>query len=552
MLKIQHPNKTLIKQWEHILCHKALIFSVHNSKLLYDFEDQKTITVFYGFLDQDLEGKTNAAHFLAEKIQQQGIAGLNDCYGSFIVIHYNSNNRNFLVANDALGDFAVHFRNEGNIVHGSDFPSPLLDKDKIVINKDRLLHYFALTQPQNNGCFYENIQQLKGGQYLTISGQTNKIEPYYIPQQKLKSKDKSTEKLAEKFKHLLQTVIAFQTQGESRIGVMMSGGMDSTLVAASALATNKQISTFSYVFPNMPEANESIWIDAMRSLDLDMHTFSGERHWPLLSPWHISPNSPVSNPYRPLKSIIYNQAKNKKINIVLTGVFADHLYTGYIYWLVDQVKKRPLSAIKSVFSTIKKHGLKTGLKQIAPKKWSSNTTLNAPWLSKEAQLKLKSKISQQTIRKSPHSQQFNLVTGIATAQSSWMDNEYSFMEGISVRHPFRDRRIVEFFLAIPAWLLGDFNQPKKLAKTTAKDLLPASIIRRQKTTTLKPMFIKGVLEKEIEKVRKLLKNPQCQWPEYVSKERIYSLLDHPKKQYKDVDYLILWQCISFELWQRTL
>ena len=116
----------------------------------------------------------------------------------------------------------------------------------------------------------------------------------------------------------------------------MSGGMDSTFVAANALKTNKKVSAFSYVFPTIPQANETMWIDSMRSLDIQMNTFVGESYWPLKQPHPVSLNSPLNNPYRNLKEVIYKNAQNKNIKILLSGVFADHLYTGYIYWLVDQ------------------------------------------------------------------------------------------------------------------------------------------------------------------------------------------------------------------------
>ncbi len=68
----------------------------------------------------------------------------------------------------------------------------------------------------------------------------------------------------------MQTAITFQTKGQIQVGVMMSGGMDSTFVAANCQKANKQVKAFSYVFPNMPNANESIWLDVMRKKGFDM------------------------------------------------------------------------------------------------------------------------------------------------------------------------------------------------------------------------------------------------------------------------------------------
>ncbi|VAW38266.1 hypothetical protein MNBD_GAMMA01-782 [hydrothermal vent metagenome] len=558
MLKIQDNNHKPIRQWENITSQKTVVFTVHNASLVDCFEDERGVTVFYGFLDQEHTGNSTAK-FVAKQIEQTGVAGLNQCYGSFIVVHYEHSQQKFTLANDALGDFALHYTTNGNVISISDFPKALLNKNNLAINNDRLLYYFALTQPSQNGCFFQQIQQLNAGQCLTIRGQDMVVANYYRPPDTVNYKTRSIKDLSQQFISLMQTVVKYQTQGQQRVGVMMSGGMDSTFVTVNCLQTQKQVSAFSYVFPNIPQANESVWIDAMRKQNLkqgfqslDMHTFSGEAYWSLKSPWHISLNTPVSNPYRLLKSVIYQNAHNRGLKILLSGVFADHLYTGYIYWLVDQIKRKPITAIKSLYSLSKQHGIKMSLKQIAPAKWKSRAKLSAPWLSKQAQQLLGEKDKQQQVIKHPHPQQYTLTYGIATAQAAWLDNEYSFKHNIVVRHPFRDRRIVEFLMSIPAWVLGDINNPKRFVKTASAGLLPDSIIRRTKITTLKPLFIKGVLDKELHKVRDLLADTSCNWQQYINKKLITTMLANPQAHYQDSEYLALWQVIGFELWQRRL
>ncbi len=530
---------------------KTIIFTVHNTGILDYFEDQQSITICYGFIDQEI-GDINKAQHIASLIYQHGINGLNYCYGSFIIISYNKINQQCIIANDALGDFAVHYIINDTIIHISDFPKALLNKHNSSINRERLLHYFALSQPQKNASFFENISQLKPGQYLILKDQHTAIKTYYKPPVNVDYKTRSLKELSEQFKSLMQSVIKLQTQGQTKVGLMLSGGMDSTFVAANCLQADKRLSTFSYVFPHMPEANESIWIETMRKDISEMHTFSGEPHWSLKSPWHSSLNAPISNPYRHLKSVVYQRAESEKLKILLTGVFADHLYTGYIYWLVDQIKHKPLTAIKSLYKITRQSGFKSCLRQISPAKWSSKSKLTAPWLNKKAYRSLNKNIKQNPAIKHPHPQQYALAFGMATAQSCWLENEYAFKHHLSVRHPFRDRRIVEFLMSIPAWILGNNNQPKRFVQKTAVGLLPETIIRRKKTTTLKPLFIKGVLEKELQKVRDLLNSSECSWHDFVNKQLIHNILHKPDRHHKDSDYMILWQCIAYELWRKRL
>ncbi len=553
MLKLRTADNQLIQSWKVDSSYKNIVFSVHTTDVLSVYQDQQAITVFYGFLDQDYAA--TAAQFIHSILLTKGTDGLKACYGSFLVIQYDLNTQKITVSNDALGDFAAHYyiNKKDNTLHISDLPDLLLNQDNKAINNERLIHYFALSKPRNNANFFAEIKQVNPGQYL-IFGQ-GKIDSgyYYQPPQEVNFKNTSSEDLSAQFLELMQTVISYQTQGQTQIGVMMSGGMDSTFVAANALKTNKRVSAFSYVFPAIPEANESLWIDSMRTLDIEMNTFAGESYWPLKQPNPVSINSPLNNPYRNLKEVIYKKARSKDIKILLSGVFADHLYTGYIYWLIDLFKKRPLHAIKSLFLTMKQSGFTAGLRQVSPKKWSSQITYSAPWLSQSAHQQFAEILaSSNRPFKHPHPQQYDLVYSLSTAQNVWLDHEFSYQHGLFVRHPFRDRRVVEFLMSIPAWILGSNQLPKKWIRETAKELLPGAVTRRTTKTTLTPLFIKGVLEKEFTRVQKLLNSPDASWQNYIQQDLVKKLLENSKVANKEIDYMLLWQCVSYEMWQERL
>ncbi len=551
MLIIQDTSANIIKKWDGISHNKTLIFSVNSSDLVHFYENESCITVFYGFMDQDYP-HNNAAQLLSGMLEKHGIKALNECYGSFIVIHYNKIKQHYLIANDAMGDFIVNFTESDSTLHVSDLPAALLNSKNSSINQQQILDYFALIRPQINGSYFDKIKQLNPGHCLTITQQSQSIKRYYYPELIVNHQKHCIDELAEHFNSLIQKVITHQTQGHNKVGVMLSGGMDSTFVAANSLKANKQVNTYSYVFPHMTDANESHWIDSMRDCGFNMHTFAGESYWPLKSPWKTTLNAPVSNPYRHLKSVIYQQAQTQGVKVLLTGVFADHLYTGYLYWLVDLIKRKPFTAIKALFNTTKNKGLRTALRQVSPTKFSGRIKVNSPWMTKIAQ----SEINQQTNLnkiKHPHPSQFDLVYGISTSQSAWLENEYAFNHNVFVRHPFRDRRIVEFLMSLPAWVLGDINNPKRFVRHTAKDLLPKSIVNRNKISTLLPLFHKGVFDKELHKVREVLTDSSCQWHNYVKKDIVLSLIKNPdKKLQESSDLLVLWQCLNYELWRHRL
>lgn len=550
MLKLFDENKTLLNEWKIESIFEGVEVYVHKTDILHIYQDDLAITIFYGFLD--MEYGDNAAKFINTVIANKGINGLNTCYGSFILLRYDCITQELIVTNDALGDFAAHYYQKDGLIQISDLPDLLLTAENSMIRQDRVIHYFAISKPLDNAAFFEEIKQVNPGQYLIFSDRCVDKKYYYKPPEIVDFKSKSIEALSDQFKDLIQQAIKLQTRGHERVGVMLSGGMDSTFVAANGLKAGKKISTFSYVFPNTPEANESIWIDSMRSLSFDMNTFVGDSYWPLKSPIYASINAPVNNQYRPLKDVIYQKAESQGIKILLSGVFADHLYTGYIYWLVDQARRSPFAAIKSLYKTMKQLGIKTGLKQVSPKKWSHKLKPSAPWLNLETTERFNEIKQNNNIYNHPHPQQFALVYGLSTAQFSWLDHEHGYRHNLFVRHPFRDRRVVEFLMSLPAWILGTVNQTKKLVRYASKDMLPDVIIRRRKITTLLPIMAKGLLDKEFEKVKKILTNEKCSWQNYIQEDLVQKILNNPKKAYDERDFVLLWQCLSYEMWQTRL
>ena len=531
---------------------KRFKFIVHCKELLSYFVNENSITVFYGFLDMDIEN-LSPAEFVNSKIKLKQYDSLADLYGSFVIFHYEMNSGRSCVFSDILGDFLVNYYIYEKEIRISDFPQPLLNKTNSSINHKRLLHYFALTQPQNDGSFFSEIKQLSPRKLLEIENDRVQEVNYYQPSVDVDFKHSDINIAANHLLQLMQDVIRLQTKKHQQFGVTLSGGMDSTFVAANGLKTGKKVSTYSYLFPNMPEADEKIWIDSMRNMEFDMNTFVGESYWPLKPEWNISLNSPVSNPYRHLKTVIYQRAQSQNVQLLLSGVFADHLYSGSNYWLIDQIKHSPLKAINSLYQLLKRFGVRKSLKQISPAKWSNKIGIaGSRWMTPDSCSVLKKEFVSYAKIQHSHPQQFALVYGMSTAQSSWLENEYAFKENVFIRHPFRDRRIVDFMMKLPAWLLGETNKRKALLTTAGKGMLPDSILNRKKLTTLSPLFIKGVQEKEFEFVKQVLTDKSSTWNDFIDTKALNKVLKSPDENTKESEYLLLWQCLSYELWKNKL
>jgi asparagine synthase (glutamine-hydrolysing) len=122
--------------------------------------------------------------------------------------------------------------------------------------------------------------------------------------------------------------------------------------------------------------------------------------------------------------------------------------------------------------------------------------------------------------------------------------------GVELRHPYRDRRLVEFMLAIPASQLYRQGRYKPILRTAMQGILPEPIRLRSEPTVLTPLFIRGLADKERTTVKDLLYGPNRLWPRYVRAEWLAQT--RPGQRRSEAEELVLWLCLCCELWRPGL
>jgi asparagine synthase (glutamine-hydrolysing) len=122
--------------------------------------------------------------------------------------------------------------------------------------------------------------------------------------------------------------------------------------------------------------------------------------------------------------------------------------------------------------------------------------------------------------------------------------------GLELRHPYRDRRLVEFMLAVPAYQLYDGRFFKPIVRNAMEGLLPEPVRMRQAPTSLAPLYRRGLLERETEVVSRIMGKPEAVWRKYVSADWLNQVAPSRLRSGVDGgDTVVLWQCVSMELWR---
>jgi asparagine synthase (glutamine-hydrolysing) len=121
--------------------------------------------------------------------------------------------------------------------------------------------------------------------------------------------------------------------------------------------------------------------------------------------------------------------------------------------------------------------------------------------------------------------------------------------GVEVRHPFLDRRVVEWALAVPPFRLGEDGRVKAPLRRALADLLPETVARRADKGNYAHYWDLGLRVKERARIERLLADPVAAQLGYVDAAR----LRRAYERYRDggtINRQQLWNALTLEDWLR--
>jgi asparagine synthase (glutamine-hydrolysing) len=385
-----------------------------------------------------------------------------------------------------------------------------------------------------------------------------------MPDPAKKVRYKTDEEYGEQFRSLLEESVRCRLRSTTPAGVLMSGGLDSTSVAclAARMTAAKPLTAISYVFDELTDCDERVYIDAVRDqYGLRSIQIPCDDAWPCKDwqTWPFNPNYPEANPYRLLKERAYYRAHREGLRVLLTGGFGDHLYSGAEDWWADLHRdKRVQESFRElayhlwyagVFWTLDNGFLQRAVRHLTrllPGGRSLRRRQRAPvWLTSTAAryLSLKEVDIAPEIREG--------LVGVSAAMSSSSEIHYSNRHMLELRHPYRDRRLVEYVLGLPAYLLYYRGAYKRILRMAMRGILPESVRTRAQPTSLVPLFSRGI-ERERTVLQAHFHAPDAIWRIHVRADWLLGFWNSPgAPKVSGPQALIPWLCASYVSWDRS-
>ena len=497
-------------------------------------------------LKKELEGlgynfKSNCdAEGIIHGYEEWGVDVLNKLRGMFAIALWDKKEEKLFLARDRIGIKPLYYMNTPDAFYFSSeakslyrVAPPTLDLAKA----STLLGYMYL--PDSEASLVNNIKKLPPATYALVSKDSFEMKSYWelnsVPETNLSFAD-SVDKLDE----LLNEAVRQHLLSDVPLGVLLSGGLDSSLLTAIITKNKLQNSINTYTAKFDHKFNESdnafrvakglgtnhteVTID---SADLNKNI---EKHIHILDDLTTLDGGIFS------MQILTKKIKKKGITVLLLGEGADEIFGGYSWFGLSQLP----------FSLLPKFG-RNSLYYYANSRNVSKNIFNYITYENKLHAKQRDVFRDITLREVESQLPNHLLMKV---------DKGSMESSTEARVPYLDHKLVEFVYSLPRKykLKGEiFNfssaNEKLILREVAKRYLPTEVVTRKKRGFFLP--IDDVVQQDITKVRDYAFSSDAIAVQLLGKtfvEKLFEKSDH--KEFQMQKEYFLWRIFLLEVWAK--
>ena len=434
--------------------------------------------------------------------------------GSFNIFLFNYNNYDLKIIRDTRGTRSLFYAIDANSFFFSSNQNHLIKtKKKVTLNRLKLMEFLNWDYVSNKETFFNEIFRLEPHHCLNFKNNILSLKKYSLSNNLF---SKTTNKEYKKnFKFFLYNSVTSLANKRKNIGVMMSGGLDSSAIAIALMENNySHVKTYSANFQHVTSNSNIHETKYQKNIsDLTSYQHSSiqmERKSPIIPIKKFTKilDQPIIFPNIYFFEEIINELKNDKIEIILDGNDGDNTvshglevlysyltqlrfikYTKEIY-LYSKYNKPSFLRLLFIFS-------KEAVKKFFNIKISGN---------KNSLLKdnLKIKKNQKNIISFFSSHKSKLSIDLHFLGNEYRNDLFRYF-GIENFSPFYDEELINFCINMPNKKKLYKGRTRKILRDFLSDFLPAEHYNRDKSI-LTEGLLSNFTNSDLEIIKKEYKN----------------------------------------------
>jgi asparagine synthase (glutamine-hydrolysing) len=511
-------------------------------------EDQTVWTVFNGEIFNYLELRaslvaqghrfythtdTEVIVHLYEELGQEFLEKLN---GQFSLAVWDARRRQLLLARDRVGIRPLFYTMaEGALIFASEVKSLLLDdrvKPEVDIQGLDQIFTFWVTQPPRT--IFRDIVQLPPGHFLVAgAGQVRTGGFWQLSlSEDADLSDKPEEWYVDRLQELLIDSTRLQVRADVPVGVYLSGGIDSSAIAALVKHfTDAPLTTFSVSFTDGFYDESPYQKEMAEQLGSDHHTvFCAGADIGQVFPqvvWHTE--TPILRTAPAPLFMLSRLVRDHRVKVVLTGEGGDEIFLGYDLYRETKIRRawarNPESTRRTILfqklypyltlSQVQSRAyleafFGTGLRAVEEPHYShivtwTNTAKTKKFLSEDVRASAQGYDCIQDFKASLPSdfarwpsgakaQYIDITLLLAGYLLASQGDRMAMAHSVEGRFPYLDHRVIEFAATIPPRLKLKVMNEKYILKKCMEKYIPASIRTRPKKAYRAPNVDSFIIE----------------------------------------------------------
>jgi len=488
------------------------VWVVYNGEI-YNFHELRT----------ELEGKghqfksstdTEVIVHLYEEMGEQCVTRLR---GMFAFALWDERQQRLLLARDRVGVKPLYYANTGkSLLFGSEIKSLLVDPDiDRQVNPqaiDRFLTYYYLA---GNETLFEGIFKLEPGHYLTVQDGHVSVKQYWDLHFEVPSSPPSFDEAVGSLQKLLSRTVKDHMISDVPVGVLLSGGVDSTGILSYAVQhADRPLHTFTMGFSGAGFQDERPYAKLASQKFGTIHheiSMSANDFRDFLPKYVLHMEEPVCEPPAIALYFVAQLARQSSVKVLLSGEGGDEAFGGYQTYrnlLILEKLKSAFGPAKGLLSLGFQALGHAGFKRIGNYANLVDPTLAEYYLSRTAtpytpfnQLKPELYNSEFAAllgiqpQARPTHKLFEQMNGQSLLNSmlyvdtkTWLPDDLlvkadkmTMAASVELRVPLLDYRVLEFAASLPAHYKVSGKQLKRILKAALVKTVPEEILNRKKT-----------------------------------------------------------------------
>ena len=517
-------------------CIKGLI----NCEEVHIFSDNKIFVYIDGIitnLSHEAEKISSDYNHLKKKVAYLYSVGFNlesHICGSFNLFLFNYKNKELKIIRDSRGTRSIFFAKHGSdLIFSSDQDTIIKKIKHISLNKNKLIEFLNWDYKSSNETYFKEIFRVEPRHYLIFNNSSIVSKKYKLSEDLFSSnKDSKTN-----FKELLYQSVSNIIDRDKNIGVMMSGGLDSSAIAIALMENNfNDVRTYSANFSHISKIetiDETIFQKNISNLTSYKHTHIQMEDKSTIKPIQKFTkifNQPIIFPNIYLFDEVIKKLRADNIEVILDGHDGDNTVShGFEVLYFYFIRLRFYKFIKEIYlySRFKNASFKRLLYIFTKQAFKKFFNIKNRE-SKNSILKnnIKIKKNQKNIISffSSHEEKLNIdLHYLGNEYRSYLF-KYFDIENFS---PFYDEILIDFCINMPNKDKFNDGYTRTILRNFLSNFLPEEHFNRDKSI-LTSGLIKNFNDFDLSIVNTELKNLNKNLLELVDIEKLHNIIENFK------------------------